>query len=106
MGQKLKRKMGIYGISQAIAQFQIGVFAFLQIGMDYKGGNQIMIVITQEVILLAIGLFLVHLSVGLDDLVGGNQTLYLLPLAGAESAQALGQLVAYYPIRGTITFHN
>ena len=96
--------MGIIGISQAQAQYQIGLFAFLIIGMDRKGGNQIMIVITQELILLSIGLFLIHISIGIDDLIGGNITLYLLPLAGAESAQAQGQLVAYYPIRGTITF--
>jgi len=45
---------------------------------------------------------LVNLSFHLDDLLGSTITLYILPLAGAESAVALALLVAFYPLRGTI----
>ena len=35
-------------------------------------------------------------------MIGALITLYLLPLAGAESAIALAILIAYYPLRGTL----
>lgn len=61
-----------------------------------------MILISLELILQSIGILLVNISVGIDDIIGSNQTLFLLPLAGAESAVALALLIAYYPIRGTL----
>jgi NADH-ubiquinone oxidoreductase chain 4L len=36
-------------------------------------------------------------------MIGSVLTLYLLPLAGAESAIALAILIAYYPVRGTLS---
>lgn len=90
--------MGLLGINIAFGLQLIGILA-----MIFNGGkNLIMIVISQELILLAIGLLLIHFSFNFDDLLGVTITLYLLPLAGAESAVALAQLVAYYPLRGTI----
>jgi NADH:ubiquinone oxidoreductase subunit K len=61
-----------------------------------------MLVIALELLLLSVGLLLVTLSYNLDDLVGSNLTLLILPLAGAESAVALALLVAFYPLRGSI----
>jgi NADH:ubiquinone oxidoreductase subunit K len=61
-----------------------------------------MLVISLELLLLSVGLLLVNLSYNLDDLVGSNLTLLILPLAGAESAVALALLVAFYPLRGSI----
>ena len=61
-----------------------------------------MMVIYLELILLSVGLLLVNLSFHLDDILGSTMTLYILPLAGAESAVALALLVAFYPLRGTI----
>lgn len=62
-----------------------------------------MLVISLELLLLSVGILLVNLSFHLDDLVGANLTLLILPLAGAESAVALALLVAYYPLRGSVT---
>lgn len=90
--------MGSFGFNQAIGLYIIGVQSFIFNG----GGNLIMLIICQELILLSIGILLVNLSVGLDDLVGSNLCLYLLPLAGAESAVALALQIAYYPTRGTL----
>ena len=42
-----------------------------------------------ELLILAVGVLLVNLSFHLHDLVGSCISLYLLPLAGAESAVAL-----------------
>lgn len=90
--------MGNFGIFFSIVLFIIGVLSFI-----FNGGrNLIMIIISLELILLSIGLQLVHFSFNFDDLVGSNLTLYLLPLAGAESAIALALMVAFYPLRGTL----
>ena len=43
-----------------------------------------------------------YVSFILDDIVGANITLFLLPLAGGESAIALALLVGYYPLRGSL----
>jgi NADH:ubiquinone oxidoreductase subunit K len=65
--------------------------------------NLIMVIISLELLLLSIGVLLVHFSFLLDDMIGSVLTLYLLPLAGAESAIALAILIAYYPVRGTLS---
>jgi NADH:ubiquinone oxidoreductase subunit K len=66
-----------------------------------EGQNLILIIILLELFLLSIGVLLVHFSFLLDDKIGSLLVLYLLPLAGAESAIALAILIAYYPKRGT-----
>lgn len=87
------------GSNLAISLFITAVVAYI-----FNGGrNLIMIIISLELILLSIGILLLHLSFNFDDLVGSTMTLYLLPLAGAESALALGILIAYYPKRGSVT---
>jgi NADH:ubiquinone oxidoreductase subunit K len=65
--------MGNFSTFISISLFIIGVLAFIFNG----GGNLIMIVISLEMILLSVGLFLVNLSFNFDDLVGSNLTLYL-----------------------------
>ena len=65
--------------------------------------NLIMVIISLELLLLSLGVLLVHFSFLLDDMIGSVLTLYLLPLAGAESAIALAILIAYYPVRGTLS---
>lgn len=87
-----------YGIEQGIIIFIIGIIIFKNISKE----NLIMLIIAQEIILLAIGILLVHISFLIDDKIGVTQTLYLLPLAGAESAIALAIYIAYYPKRGTM----
>ena len=66
------------------------------------GTNLIMLVISLELLLLSVSILLVNLSFSIDDLVGSNLTLLILPLAGAESAVALAFMVAYYPLRGSL----
>ena len=87
------------GLNLGIIQVIIAIQAFI-----FNGGkNQIMIVISLEQILQGIGIAQVNISFNLDDQIGSNLTLYLLPLAGAESAVAQALQVAYYPQRGSIT---
>src|SRR5689334_18898846 len=68
--------------------------------LDIYDHNLSMLVISLELLLLSVGVLLVNITSNLDDLVGANLTLLILPLAGAESAVALALLVAFYPLRG------
>ena len=61
-----------------------------------------MLVISLELILLAVGILFVHYSFLLDDLIGASFSMLILPLAGAESAIALAILVAYYPLKTSL----
>lgn len=87
------------GLELGIIQFIVGLKTFKNI--SGKRENLIMLIIALEIILLGIGILFVHVSFILDDLVGATITLYLLPLAGAESAIALAIYIAYYPNRNT-----
>ncbi|KAJ3297501.1 NADH dehydrogenase subunit 4L [Rhizoclosmatium globosum] len=87
-----------FSINLAFILVTVAILAFI----FNRGKDLITLVIALELILLSIGILLVSLSFHLDDLVGSTLTLYLLPLAGAESAIALALLVSYYPIRGTL----
>jgi NADH:ubiquinone oxidoreductase subunit K len=64
-----------------------------------------MVIISLELILLALGILFLHFSFILDDIIGANLSLFILPLAGAESALALAFLVAYYPLRGSLNIN-
>jgi len=58
--------------------------------------------IALEILLLGIGILFLINSFILDDLLGSLMTLYILPLAGAESALGLSLLITYYPKRGSL----
>lgn len=55
-----------------------------------------------ELMLLAVNLNLLVFSVCLDDMIGQIFALLVLTVAAAESAIGLAILVVYYRIRGTI----
>lgn len=76
--------------------------------MIYQISNQnlIIMLISIELILLGIGILFLIYSYILDDVLGLNMTLLLLPLAGCESALILGIIIKYYPIRGDIIIHQ
>lgn len=90
-----------YGLELGLLMLIGGIIIFKSI--SGKKENLIMLIISLEIILLAIGILFVHVSFLLDDLKGATFTLLLLPLAGAESAIALAIYIAYYPNRGTVT---
>ena len=56
-----------------------------------------------ELMLLAINFLLILYSCLLDNLIGQIFALYVLVVAAAESAIGLSILVAYYRVRGTIS---
>jgi NADH-ubiquinone oxidoreductase chain 4L len=60
------------------------------------------ILITIEIMLLAISFLILLGSLSFDDILGQTYAIYIISIAGAESAIALGILVAFYRLRGSV----
>src|SRR5208337_3154626 len=89
------------GLSQyrsvAAIVFTIGV-----LGIFLNRKNVIIILMSIELILLAVNINLVAFSSFLGDLVGQIFALFVLTVAAAEAAIGLAILVVYFRNRGTI----
>ena len=77
--------------------FTIGV-----IGIFLNRKNVIVILMSIELILLAVNINLVSFSIFLQDLSGQIFTLFILTVAAAEAAIGLAIIVVYYCNAGTI----
>jgi NADH:ubiquinone oxidoreductase subunit 11 or 4L (chain K) len=84
-------------LTVAMILFIIGV-----LGIFLNRKNIIIMLMSLELILLAINFNFIIFSVSLNDLMGQVYSLFILTVAAAESAIGLAILVAYYRIRGTI----
>lgn len=72
-------------------------------GIFLNRKNIIVMLMSIELMLLAVNLNLCIFSVYLDDLIGQIFALLVLTVAAAESAIGLALLVVYYRVRGTIS---
>ena len=77
--------------------FTIGV-----IGIFLNRKNVIVILMSIELILLAVNINLVSFSIFLQDLSGQIFTLFILTVAAAEAAIGFAIIVVYYRNAGTI----
>ena len=77
--------------------FTIGV-----IGIFLNRKKIIVILMSIELILLAVNINLVSFSIYMNDLVGQIFTLFILTVAAAEAAIGLAIIVIYYRNSGTI----
>ena len=77
--------------------FVLGVF-----GIFLNRKNVIIILMSVELILLAVNINLVSFSVFLNDLVGQVFAMFILTVAAADAAIGLAILVVYFRNRGTI----
>ena len=84
-------------LTVAMIIFIIGV-----LGIFLNRKNIIIMLMSIELILLAINFNVIIFSVSLNDIFGQIYSLFILTVAAAESAIGLAILVAYYRIRGTI----
>ncbi|MDO8994990.1 MAG: NADH-quinone oxidoreductase subunit NuoK [Sediminibacterium sp.] len=71
-------------------------------GIFLNRKNIIIMLMSIELMLLAVNFNFVIFSVYLDDLMGQLFCLFVLTVAAAESAIGLAILVIYYRVRGTI----
>lgn len=78
--------------------FLIGVLGFV---LNRK--NIILMLISIEIMLLALTFLILVSSLSYDDILGQTFAIYIITIAGAESSIGLGILVAYYRLRGSIT---
>ena len=88
-------------LTLAAILFTIGIF-----GIYLNRRNVIIILMSIELILLAVNINLVAFSAFLGDLVGQIYALLVLTVAAAEAAIGLSILVAYYRNRGSIAVQD
>ena len=84
-------------LTVAAMLFVIGVF-----GLFLNRKNVIIMLMSIELMLLAVNINLVAFSSILGDLVGQVFTLFVLTVAAAEAAIGLAILVCFFRVRGTI----
>ena len=78
------------------------IFTISIIGIFLNRKNVIVILMSIELILLAVNINLVSFSIFLQDLSGQIFTLFILTVAAAEAAIGLAIIVVYYRNAGTI----
>ncbi|MFY7761822.1 NADH-quinone oxidoreductase subunit NuoK [Aquidulcibacter sp.] len=88
-------------LAVAAALFTIGVF-----GIFVNRKNVIVILMSIELILLAVNINLVALSSFLGDMVGQVFAMFVLTVAAAEAAVGLAILVVYFRNRGNIAVED
>jgi NADH-quinone oxidoreductase subunit K len=79
------------------------LFALGFFGIFLNRRNVIIILMSIELILLAVNINMVAFSVFMDDLVGQVFALFILTVAAAEAAIGLAILVVYFRNRGSIS---
>ncbi|CAA7611806.1 NADH-quinone oxidoreductase subunit K [Magnetospirillum sp. LM-5] len=84
-------------LTVAAILFTLGVF-----GIFLNRKNVIIIMMSVELMLLAVNLNLVAFSSFLNDLVGQVFTMFILTVAAAEAAIGLAIVVVFFRNRGTI----
>jgi NADH-quinone oxidoreductase subunit K len=84
-------------LSVAAILFTTGIF-----GIFLNRKNVIIILMSIELMLLAVNINLVAFSTRLGDLVGQVFAMFVLTVAAAEAAIGLAILVVYFRNRGTI----
>jgi NADH-ubiquinone oxidoreductase chain 4L len=77
--------------------FLVGIFGFV---LNRK--NIILMIISIEIMLLSITYLILINSFNFGDIIGQTFAVYIIAIAGAESAIGLGILVAFYRLRGII----
>ena len=77
--------------------FLIGILGFV-----LNRRNIILMLISIEIMLLSITFLILLASLSFDDILGQTYAIYIISIAGAESAIGLGILVVLYRLRGSV----
>ena len=88
-------------LTVAATLFVIGIF-----GLFLNRKNVIVLLMSIELMLLAVNINLVAFSSFLGDMVGQVFTLFVLTVAAAEAAIGLAILVSFFRTRGTIAVED
>jgi NADH-ubiquinone oxidoreductase chain 4L len=79
-----------------IMGFSIFLFLIGMLGFVLNRKNIILMLISIEIMLLSITFLILISSLSFDDILGQIFAIYIITVAGAESAIGLGILVAFY----------
>lgn len=88
-------------LTVAAILFTLGLF-----GIFLNRKNVIIILMSIELMLLAVNINLVAFSTHLNDLIGQIFAMFILTVAAAEAAIGLAILVVYYRNRGSIAVED
>ena len=88
-------------LTVAAVLFVIGIF-----GLFLNRKNIIILLMSIELMLLSVNIYLVAFSSFMNDLVGQIFTLFVLTVAAAEAAIGLAILVSFFRNRGTIAVED
>ena len=88
-------------LSVAAVLFTLGIF-----GIFLNRKNVIIILMSVELMLLAVNINLVAFSAELNDMVGQVFAMFVLTVAAAEAAVGLAILVIFFRNRGTIAVED
>lgn len=85
--------------------FNIGIFLFILgvFGVVFNRENLIIILMSIELMLLAVTFLFINNAKGLDNIIGQLFGLMILTVAASESAIGLAIFIVYYRLRGTIS---
>ena len=78
------------------------IFVIGIVGIFLNRKNVIIILMSIELILLAVNINLLSFSIYLENLVGQIFTMFILTVAAAEAAVGLAIIVLYYKNKGSI----
>jgi len=90
-----------YFLITSILLFFLGL-----LGLIFNRKNILIILMSIELVLLAVNLNFVIFSVYLDDIFGQIFSLFILTVAAAESAIGLALLVTFYRVKSSITIEE
>jgi len=79
------------------------IFNFGVLGLIFNKTNLVIMIMSIELMILAINLNFLFFSLFLDDLVGQIFSLIILALAAAESSLGLAFILAYFRNKGNIS---
>jgi NADH-quinone oxidoreductase subunit K len=88
-------------LTVAAILFTLGIF-----GIFLNRKNVIIILMSIELMLLAVNINFVAFSMSLNDLVGQVFAMFVLTVAAAEAAIGLAIIVVYFRNRGTIAVED
>ena len=94
-----KTHVYLYKVSM---KFVLILFIIGMLGFVLNRKNIILMLISIEIMLLSITVLILLSSVCFDDILGQIFSVFIIAIAGAESAIGLGILVAFYRLRGSI----
>jgi NADH-quinone oxidoreductase subunit K len=80
-----------------------GLFTMGSVGLFYLHRHILTILISFELILLAINMNFAIFSVYFDDLLGQVTVLFILTVVAAETALGLAIVIIYYRLRGGLS---